>query len=178
MNLIHIKRIFDEILSLDKIQAVLQNIARSVENCFTTANQGRNTWIFYAYQNLTAFLSVAFLMGWKVWKYPIPHAVVVAVFELPAHPIFGVFSKTSKGNYNMNQSILSHSLTVLTDEYHRYNELHAQEPFNGYCERANAIYNAIHALKSLDNAPCATYAPPKPKSALKRILNAIKGGAK
>ncbi|OOR91412.1 hypothetical protein [Moraxella bovis] len=64
----------------------------------------------------------------------------------------------------MTNSILSHSLAVLTDEYHRYNAMHEQNPYMGYADRANAISNAIHALKQ---------STPKPKTALNRIL----GGA-
>ena len=172
MNKIQCKSKLYEIFSLDKNSSLINNNSRSVENCFTTANHKRSLWIFYAYQNLTAFLSaVAFLLGWKVWKYPIPHAVVVAVFELPAHPIFRVLFKPSKGNYNMTTSkqVLSHSLAVLTAEYEHYNAMHANNPYMGYADRANAIYNAIQALKQSDS----TNTQPKHQNALQRIWGAF-----
>lgn len=41
-------------------------------------------------------LDIGYLfMGRKVWKYPIPHAVSVAVFQLPIRP-FGAFYQLKK----------------------------------------------------------------------------------
>lgn len=66
-------------------------------------------------------------------------------------------------------AFLHHSLTVLADEYHRHSELHAQNPYAGHADRANAIYNAMSALVELVNAQDGASVPAKPKTALERI---------
>lgn len=73
--------------------------------------------------------------------------------------------------------ILSHSLTVLADEYHRYNALHEDNPYMGYADRANAIYNAMHALNEL-HAIKSTQSTTQTPNRLRTALNRIVGGAK
>lgn len=80
-------------------------------------------------------------------------------------------------------AFLHHSLTVLADEYHRHSELHAQNPYAGHGDKANAIYNAMNELVKLMNAQNGANVPAKPKTALERITAlfgtpATKGGAK
>lgn len=72
-------------------------------------------------------------------------------------------------------AILHHSLTVLADEYHRHTELHAQNPYAGHGDKANAIYNAMNELVKLLNAQDGANVPAKPKTALERIT-ALFGG--
>lgn len=73
--------------------------------------------------------------------------------------------------------ILSHSLTVLADEYRRYNALHEDNPYMGYADRANAIYNAMHALNEL-HAIKSTQSTAQTPNRLKTALNRIVGGVR
>ncbi|UNU73650.1 hypothetical protein LU293_01690 [Moraxella nasovis] len=184
MNIIQKTTAKREFISLAKINECLQNSVLS-QKCKAVRHTAQ-TGFFIAYSQGKPTISNAFwcysLMVWLILQNKPFGEYVERLLYIPRvrphHPFAGLLLKNCKGAYSMNTSILNHSLTVLTDEYHRYNERHAQNPYQGYCERANAIYNAIHALKSLNNAPFATYAPPKPKSTLKRILGVFKGGAK
>ncbi|UNU74058.1 hypothetical protein LU293_03970 [Moraxella nasovis] len=180
MNYFKLKQVFDEIISLSK-NDILGNNTPTTK--YLAVKPNRHTLaIFSPTTGENTPYSEKSVYGGLIGANTRPKGNSPSRLDTvveTCHPICWVVKATKYlGAFAMNQSILNHSLTVLSDEYHRYNELHAQEPFNGYCERANAIYNAIHALKSLNNAPCATYAPPKPKSALKRILGVFKGGAK
>ncbi|WP_432480702.1 hypothetical protein [Moraxella sp. ZY200743] len=70
----------------------------------------------------------------------------------PHRPLLGKLLKTLLGASIMTANpILSHSLTVLADEYHRHSELHAQNPYAGHGDKANAIYNAMNELVKLIN---------------------------
>lgn len=77
-------------------------------------------------------------------------------------------------------AILSHSLAVLTAEYEHYNAMHANNPYMGYADRANAIYNAIQALKQHASQSDSTNTQPKHQNALQRIWGALVsfGGAR
>lgn len=70
-------------------------------------------------------------------------------------------------------AILSHSLAVLTAEYEHYNAMHANNPYMGYADRANAIYNAIQALKQHASQSDSTNTQPKHQNALQRIWGAL-----
>lgn len=102
------------------------------------------------------------------------------------HPICGVVSLTKrKGTPTVNNTVIHHSLTVLADEYHRHSQLHAQNPYAGHGDKANAIYNAMNELVKLINEQDGANVPPKPKTALERITALFgtpaiftKGGAK
>lgn len=77
-------------------------------------------------------------------------------------------------------AILSHSLAVLTAEYEHYNAMHANNPYMGYADRANAIYNAIQALKQHASQSDSTSTQPTSQNALQRIWGALVrfGGAR
>lgn len=77
-------------------------------------------------------------------------------------------------------AILFHSLAVLTAEYEHYNAMHANNPYMGYADRANAIYNAIQALKQHASQSDSTNTQPKHQNALQRIWGALVsfGGAR
>lgn len=77
-------------------------------------------------------------------------------------------------------AILSHSLAVLTAEYEHYSAMHANNPYMGYADRANAIYNAIQALKQHASQSDSTNTQPKHQNALQRIWGALVsfGGAR
>lgn len=86
------------------------------------------------------------------------------------HPICGVVKLTKrKGTPTVNNTAIHHSLTVLADEYHRYNALHADNPYAGHADRANAIYNAMNELVKLMNAKDGANVPAKPKTITERI---------
>ncbi|WP_162888247.1 hypothetical protein [Moraxella bovoculi] len=68
-----------------------------------------------------------------------------------------------------SKQVLSHSLAVLTAEYEHCNAMHANNPYMGYADRANAIYNAIQALKQSDS----TNTQPTSQNALQRIWGAL-----
>ncbi|NSM10993.1 hypothetical protein G5C01_06440 [Moraxella bovoculi] len=86
------------------------------------------------------------------------------------HPICGVVSLTKrKGTPTVNNTVIHHSLTVLADEYHLYNALHADNPYAGHADRANAIYNAMNELVKLMNAQDGANVPAKPKTITERI---------
>lgn len=86
------------------------------------------------------------------------------------HPICGVVKLTKrKGTPTVNNTVIHHSLTVLADEYHRYNALHADNPYAGHADRANAIYNAMNELVKLMNAQDGANVPAKPKTIAERI---------
>lgn len=106
---------------------------------------------------------------------------LLAVVET-CHPINGVVSLTKLiGVFAMNaNAILSHSLAVLTAEYEHYNAMHANNPYMGYADRANAIYNAIQALKQHASQSDSTNTQPTSQNALQRIWGALVrfGGAK
>ncbi|WP_162888299.1 hypothetical protein [Moraxella bovoculi] len=70
-------------------------------------------------------------------------------------------------------AILSHSLAVLTAEYEHYSAMHANNPYMGYADRANAIYNAIQALKQHASQSDSTNTQPKHQNALQRIWGAL-----
>lgn len=102
---------------------------------------------------------------------------LVSVVET-CHPIYGVVSLTKNtGTSTMNNTVIHHSLTVLADEYHRYNALHADNPYAGHADRANAIYNAMHALNEL-HAIKSTQSTTQKPNRLKTALNRIVGGAR
>lgn len=98
------------------------------------------------------------------------------------HPINGVVSltKTIGASIMTANAILSHSLAVLTAEYEHYNAMHANNPYMGYADRANAIYNAIQALKQHASQSDSTNTQPKHQNALQRIWGALVsfGGAR
>lgn len=77
-------------------------------------------------------------------------------------------------------AILSHSLAVLTAEYEHYNAMHANNPYMGYADRANAIYNAIQAIKQHASQSDSTNTQPTSQNALQRIWGALVsfGGAR
>lgn len=86
------------------------------------------------------------------------------------HPICGVVKLTKrKGTPTVNNTVIHHSLTVLADEYHRYNALHADNPYAGHADRANAIYNTMNELVKLMNAQDGANVPAKPKTITERI---------
>lgn len=91
------------------------------------------------------------------------------------HPINGVVSltKLSGASIMTANAILSHSLAVLTAEYEHYNAMHANNPYMGYADRANAIYNAIQALKQHASQSDSTNTQPKHQNALQRIWGAL-----
>ncbi|WP_063514386.1 hypothetical protein [Moraxella ovis] len=96
------------------------------------------------------------------------HSRVVTVVETQ-RPICGRVHSLTKFT-TMNNSILHHSLTVLADEYHRHSELHAQNPYAGHGDRANAIHNAMNELVKLMNEQDGASVPPKPKTITERIV--------
>lgn len=93
----------------------------------------------------------------------------------PSHPIARVFTQNYLGASIMT-AILHHSLTVLADEYHRHSQLHTQNPYAGHGDKANAIYNAMNELVKLLNERNGANVPAKPKTALQRIVERLKGG--
>lgn len=99
---------------------------------------------------------------------------ICAVVET-RHPINGVVSLTKHigASIMTANAILSHSLAVLTAEYEHYNAMHANNPYMGYADRANAIYNAIQALKQHASQSDSTSTQPKHQNALQRIWGAL-----
>lgn len=99
----------------------------------------------------------------------------------PHRPFLGLLTQNYKGASIMTaNAILSHSLAVLTAEYEHYNAMHANNPYMGYADRANAIYNAIQALKQHASQSDSTNTQPKHQNALQRIWGALVsfGGAR
>lgn len=89
----------------------------------------------------------------------------------PHRPFLGLLTQNNIRSIPMNTNpILSHSLTVLADEYHRHSQLHAKNPYAGHGDRANAIYNAMNELVKLINEQDRASVPPKPKTITERIV--------
>ena len=185
MKEIQVKFFISEILSLAKNAGVKYDEPLSQNTIAVTPN-GLN-WLFLrpntakgagvspSYtQSLPAKLLADFrpFMVWLILQNKPVGEYVKRLLLLPRvrphRPFMGKLLKTTIGASIMT-AFLHHSLTVLADEYHRHTELHAQNPYAGHGDKANAIYNAMNELVKLMNERNGANVPAKPKTITERI---------
>ncbi|MFA9487189.1 MULTISPECIES: hypothetical protein [unclassified Moraxella] len=184
MKEIQVKCFISEILSLAKIAGVKyderlsQNELAVTPNglhwLFLRPNTAKGAGVNPSYIGNVNTLYFPFMVWLILQNKPVGEYVKRLLIQprvRPHRPFMGKLLKTELGASIMTANpILSHSLTVLADEYHRHSELHTQNPYAGHGDKANAIYNAMNELVKLINerngAKCV---PPKPKTITERI---------
>lgn len=161
MKKIYLKSHFSEIISLAKNAGVKYDELLS-QNLYS-GSPYRQNWLFLrpnkgagvnpSYIGNVFTLYFPFMVWLIVQNKPIGEYVQRLLYRprvRPHRPFMGKLLKTCIGASIMT-AFLHHSLTVLADEYHRHNELHAQNPYAGHGDKANAIYNAMNELVKLMN---------------------------
>lgn len=160
---------YDEPLS-QKLKAVTPN---GLNWLFLRPNTATGAGVNPSYTGNVFTLYFPFMVWLIVQNKPIGEYVqrfLLVPRVRPHRPLLGKLLKNLKGVFAMNANpILSHSLTVLADKYHRHSELHAQNPYAGHGNKANAIYNAMNELVKLINEQDGASVPPKPKTITERI---------
>ncbi|WP_112743802.1 hypothetical protein [Moraxella ovis] len=184
MNEIQCKSKVSEFISLVKVAGVIDNTATTK---IQAVKPNRHTLAIFTPKHSTGVnksslqdtCTVSSVYGGLIEPNTTPFlgnkfSRLVSVVET-CHPINGVVSLTKNtGASIMNaNAILSHSLAVLTAEYEHYNAMHANNPYMGCADRANAIYNAIQALKQHASQSDSTNTQPTSQNALQRIWGAL-----